>query len=54
MITRWILIDDATKAVHAEGYSSSQEAWTAAVKLARESNRSPYEWTAHAVQFDVR
>lgn len=54
MIERWILIDDVTHAVHSEGFATEREAWAAQVQLARQHNRSPYEWSAHKVTFYVR
>jgi hypothetical protein len=54
MITRWVLRDDTTNAVEPEGYASETEAWNAAVGLAQKANRSPYEWTAFEVSFEVK
>lgn len=54
MIERWILTDDVTHEVMPDGYASQKEAWAAQVDLARKTGRSPYEWTAHKVTFDVR
>ncbi len=54
MVERWIVIDDRTHEVMPDGYASEKEAWAAQVALARKADRSPYEWTAHKVTFDVR
>lgn len=51
MVSRWILIDDATGKPEPEGYLSNKDAWKAAIELARKHNRSPYEWTAYEITF---
>lgn len=54
MIERWIIIDNKSGIPETEGYMTEKDAWAAQVKLAREQNRSPYEWTAYQVNFEVR
>jgi hypothetical protein len=52
-MTVWIIIDDTTGIPVQQAFRTEQAAWVEQVRLARDQDRSPYEWAAHAVQVDM-